>query len=621
MGAMLRQKAPDVENQAVLNVSLVDALSLHSKDASQILEEELISNYIVKSPNGSLGDEEDDAHGFLNDCLNQVRREFQERSVDADYPLSRLFECDIDHVLICQNCAHESIQTEHQQIFRLELPVANTNRSIQQTTSIGSLFPQFFESQHIAFECDMCQSESAMVHRSISKLPKVLVISLKRFTRRPSHGYSMNRSRVNIDETLDFGYDNINVHGSLAHSSVADPIELLSDDENIYDLSLSQTHSFYEAPSEDEQYRWAIEESLRTSQSNSQESNLDKDECPSQVFGVDNPLNSHLLDMEGGKNDKDIDDDVKGNVDPLRYDNDIKSISNLDNVESKDKDENKGNIEKGIVVISDDEDEEVKAAIEASLLPVDILSSTDDELREKENREMEEAIRRSLIDQEDNKENISPEKNVDKKEKRDKSVSVKTQQREIPTPARLQRANTIDGDGSLTASSDVSEWLQSCSQPLPQRRQQQHHARFLSGASTSTADSNYGQQFYSRSTATTDKSDSIQPTRPTKESEGTGKENGYEMGKGKGKERAPEKTRMKCEVSDQGLFRLQAAISHTGLTSTTSEGYYICDRRGADGIWRCHEGHKRTKIGPISDLSRHRGRSGYLFFYVSCRPE
>ncbi|KAG0263512.1 hypothetical protein BG011_008684 [Mortierella polycephala] len=543
--------------------------------------------------------------------------------------------------------------------------------SSQQTASIGSLFPQFFESQHIAFECDMCQSESAIVHRSISKLPKVLVISLKRFTRRPSHGYNMNRSRVNIDETLDFGatrahylddngfldnphipsdsflsssssrfssisprrqeyqeypissstpqdYDNTNAHGSLVHSSAASPIELPSDDEDIYDLSLSQAHSFYEAPSEDEQYRWAIEESLRTSQSNSQESSLDKDECPSQVFGADNPSNGHLLDMEGGKNNKDIDDDVRDDVDPSRCDNDIRSIPGLDSAESKDKSEDKVKIEEGIVVISDDEDEGVKAAIEASLLPVDTLSSADHELREKESKEMEEAIRRSLIDQEDNKENISPEKKVGKKEKRDKNVCVKTQQKEIPAPARLQRANTIDGDGSLTASRDVSEWLQSCSQPLPQHCQKQHHARFLSGASTSTADSNSGQQFYARSTVTINGPDGCQSTRATKESKGKGKEKGYE--KGKGKERAPEKTQMKCEVSDQGLFRLQAAISHTGLTSATSEGYYICDRRDADGIWRCHEGHKRTRIGPISDLSRHRGRSGYLFFYVSCRP-
>jgi hypothetical protein len=108
--------------------SLVGAFSPYSRNRCTDFNGETVSNYVVKSSKGRLGDD-DDAREFLNDTLNQVRKEFLVRDVDHPSPISRLFECDIDNKLICMDCGNEVIQTEHYQDFCLEIPACDTNRS------------------------------------------------------------------------------------------------------------------------------------------------------------------------------------------------------------------------------------------------------------------------------------------------------------------------------------------------------------------------------------------------------------------------------------------------------------------------------------------------------------
>ncbi|KAF9115190.1 Ubiquitin carboxyl-terminal hydrolase 37 [Mortierella sp. AM989] len=646
--------------------SIVDSFSPYSKRQSVEVREETVSENVVKSTRGKLGDE-DDAREFLNDTLNQVRREFRERNISSPCPLSRLFECNIDHTLVCMDCGNEIVQTEHYQDFCLELPACDNNRSSQRATSIGGLLPQVFDTQQIAFECEACQSESAMVHRSISKLPDILVVYLKRFTLRPPHGHSKDRSRVAIDGTLEFSqfcspaafslddsetteliyqdedqlhthphipsdspsssgslwfssispmgrddafgsstspttdhdYIDVDLYESLGQGTASDPLLLNSDEEESYEVSASQTYSFYEPPSEDEQYQWAMEESLRASQTLSQESTNDgicseerfqPDLSVTSINKKDDPIGSRNL-TEKSRDEK----SDRMNENNTRKEKDLSlSTSGIDIKDEKKKCSDKDDKD-------EDGDDEIKAAILASLIPEDSSTLGDQELRERESRELEEAIRRSLLDSEENKENISPEKYLGKKGQKGKRPSVLTRscsQSQMTTiecsksaPPRLLRANTVDVIAKSQSSKD---------DPFLSQQESQDDSVPATPIETNNRK--------------LDESLSLNPDASNAESNLSSKEP-------KGKDKAHKKVQVGTQDHSMGLFQLQAMVSHTGLISSTPEGHYVCDGLGADGIWRCYDGGKRTKIGSISDLSQHRGRSGYLFFYVHCYSE
>lgn len=72
----------------------------------------------------------------------------------------------------------------------------------QDAVSIGSLVPQLFDTKPV--ECQKCHSDQAIVHKSLSQLPEVLVLCLKRFSSNPVGGYKKYRSHVTIDATLEF---------------------------------------------------------------------------------------------------------------------------------------------------------------------------------------------------------------------------------------------------------------------------------------------------------------------------------------------------------------------------------------------------------------------------------
>ncbi|KAK3808541.1 MAG: hypothetical protein J3Q66DRAFT_77402 [Benniella sp.] len=532
--------------------SLVDSVMPLSKDRGSGFSEEIISDNVIKTRDGSLGDDDDDAREFLNDTLNQVRQEFRERGVDTSCPLSRLFECRVDYTIDCKECGNRSVHTEHYQDFRLDVPTNDTTGTNQETVSIGSLFPRMFDTQRISFPCEACFSQSTTVDNSIAKLPHVLVVQLKRFTPLSTHGYSKNRCQIRIDGSLDFelfcspealsqdhfestpvqyldedqpyghshvptdrlssswfssasplGHDDPfnpfaaftedgHTSGSYSPSFPSNPFALDGDEYSI-ETSTSQSYSYHEPPSEDEQYQWAMEESLRASQTLSQESLLD--------------TNSNWDSVEGTL--------TQGRTHGRQSD--------------------------------DDEDPELKAAILASLMPdtTHVPNDKDDKnILEWEERELEKAISQSLIDIEDNKENISPEIPDGKKGKKGdkrkalgssiKPTGSSTPRASSQVPASLPRANTVNRSST---DSDLRRKL-------------------------------------------------------------------------KGKDKAPPNMRFGGPDESSAVFHLQAAVSHSD-----PEGSYVCDCLGSDGIWRCCDD-QMTTVGTLDDLNRHRDRSGYLLFYV-----
>ncbi|KAF9296359.1 Ubiquitin carboxyl-terminal hydrolase 37 [Linnemannia elongata] len=719
--------------------SIVDAHAAYSETGNLKIKEDEVSNRIVKSSAGCLGGEVDDAREFLNDCLNQVRKEFNDRE---ENPISQMFRGKIDRVSECPNCGNMIRSSEQYHDLQLEVPAHDVSsiRSDQDAVSIGSLVPQLFDTKPV--ECQKCRSDQAIMHRSLSQLPEVLVLCLKRFSSNPVGGYKKYRSHVTIDATLeftqfcsaeaftgelgslayfqeDFGMrphipsDSIPSSSSSPYSSVSPrrqhdhlhtpplpaeryiaqlredgtfgatsdyPILLDSDDEDAIIIASQQSQeslSFYEAPTEEEQYQWAMEESIRASQMTMSQSSIAdnklKDETEeeseaisSQVFGLDNPFAHPDFASRIKRDSRSLSGSQKTSAqssnlgtptisprlelpdrrDTFTVHEDKDKGVGKDEGDKKDKDgDGDGD--------GDESDEDFKAAVLASLITGDTSTSpTEADVHEQEKKHVEEAIRRSLMDQEENKENISPDKASSRKKLLEKKKMVATLRRSCSQldrspsdrhhrhqnhhlrkslPAQLKRSSTIDfidrqgfsrgadlETSSLSQPYSLSQSLsptETTSQPLrlelPPRTRQTDSI----GTTRRHAADGRDEQHDSRSSVICDDNDTTPSRRVTRAS--------------KGKDRAPSSSQTQA-VEDQslGLFQLQAVVSHTGLSMSSSspvaatgqKGRYVCDRLGTDGIWRCHDGAKTTRLGSISDLTRYRARSGYLFFYVRCHP-
>ncbi|KAG0285356.1 Ubiquitin carboxyl-terminal hydrolase 37 [Linnemannia gamsii] len=740
-GRELDQKSS--KDSGALEKSIVDAHTAYSETGNLKIKEDEVSNKIVKSSTGSLGGEVDDAREFLNDCLNQVRKEFNERD---ENPVSQMFRGKVDRVLECANCGNMIHSSEQYQDLRLEVPAhdGGSSRSNQDAVSIGSLVPQMFDTKSV--ECQMCHSDQATVHRSLSQLPEVLVLCLKRFSSNPVGGYKKHRSHVTIDATLeftqfcsaeaftheagslaylqeDFGMrphipsDSVPSSSSSPFSSVSPrglqdhlhtpppaerymaklredgtfgttsdfPIVLDTDDEDAIIIASQQSQesfSFYEAPTEEEQYQWAMEESIRASQMTMSQSpiadNKLKDEkeeqdesISSQVFGLENPfahpdfasrIKRYTRSLSASQGTSVHSSNVgTPNISPKLELPDRRDTFVVHEDKEKglgkvggDKNGKDGNGDGG----DDENDEDFKAALLASLMPEDTLtSSTEAVVQEQEKKHVEEAIRRSLLDQEENKENISPDKVTSQKKLLEKKKLMATLTRSCSQlerspsdrhhrhqthhlrkklPAQLKRSSTIDfidrqgfsrGNDQETLSHSQPYSLSQSPSPTgtfsqPLRLEFPHRSRRID--STATTLCHAGQDRDERRESSSgpsvvcldgDNDDTTPLRRVTRAS--------------KGKDRAPSSSQTQAaEDQSLGLFRLQAVVSHTGLSMSSSspvaatgqKGRYVCDRLGTDGIWRCHDGSKTTRLGSISDLTRYRARSGYLFFYVRCHP-
>ncbi|KAF9149284.1 Ubiquitin carboxyl-terminal hydrolase 37 [Linnemannia schmuckeri] len=729
------------KGSGVLEKSIVDAHTVYSETGNLKIKEDEVSNKIVKSSTGSLGGDVDDAREFLNDCLSQVRKEFNDRE---ENPISQMFTGKIDRVSECPNCGSMIRSSEQYQDLQLEVPAhdGSSCRSNQDAVSIGSLVPQLFDTKPV--KCQTCHSDQATVHRSFSQLPEVLVLCLKRFSSNPVGGYKKHRSHVTIDATLeftqfcsaeaftheagslkyfqeDFGMrphipsDSVPSSSSSPFSSVSPrgqhdhfhtppppaeryiaklredgtfgttsdfPIVLDSDDEDAIIIASQQSQeslSFYEAPTEEEQYQWAMEESIRASQMTmSQSSVVDRklkdepeeedDVISSQVFGIDNPF-AHPDFASRIKRDS---RSLSGSQRTSAHSSNVgtpKISPRLELPDRRDTFTVHEDKEKGVGKVEgdkkstdgdgdgddDESDEDFKAAVLASLMTGDTSTSpTEADVQEQEKKHVEEAIRRSLMDQEENKENISPDKATGQKKLLEKKKMVATLTRSCSQldrspsdhhhrhqnhhlrkklPAQLRRSSTIDfieREGFLRSNdletSSFSQPYSLSQSPSPtetfsQPLRLEFPLRTRQSDSTATtrrhADQDRHEQHDSTSSPSVifwDDDDTTPARRVTRAS--------------KGKDRAPSSQLQIVEDQSLGLFHLQAVVSHTGLSMSSSsavaaagqKGRYVCDRLGTDGIWRCHDGAKTTRLGSISDLTRYRARSGYLFFYVRCHP-
>ncbi|XP_078620085.1 uncharacterized protein LOC144887051 [Branchiostoma floridae x Branchiostoma japonicum] len=149
-----------------------------------------------------------DAHEFLSQCLDQLKEDIKKvRSANAKKsgndketlsdssddcglpcPVSQNFQFEVIHTIRCTNCEDVVIKKEKFHDLSLTLP---RKRKDMNPRSLQDLLDHFFLAEDIEYACGQCKSKKSRVSHQFTKLPRVLILHLKRYNY--NHVMSVNR--------------------------------------------------------------------------------------------------------------------------------------------------------------------------------------------------------------------------------------------------------------------------------------------------------------------------------------------------------------------------------------------------------------------------------------------
>jgi len=163
----------------------------HSKSAA--FNPESIKKAIAQNCPQFDGSEQQDAHEFFCALLDEMQQEFYHsvlsrhtpmsrtinigRSIE---PVSRCFSCIIEHHLECKNCRTSSRVQELFSNLSLHLPHAAL--ASPDGFQMEKLLEGFFQEDTVDKECEHCSGRAFTVRHKIRRLPRVLVLHVKRFS-------------------------------------------------------------------------------------------------------------------------------------------------------------------------------------------------------------------------------------------------------------------------------------------------------------------------------------------------------------------------------------------------------------------------------------------------------
>ncbi|KAM3916782.1 ubiquitin carboxyl-terminal hydrolase 37 isoform 2-T2 [Leptodactylus fuscus] len=146
---------------------------------------------------------QNDAHEFLSQCLDQLKEDMgklnktwkTESSSDDrtggkasdDVSASHVYTCPVicnfeseaQHSIICKMCGEKVIKREQFNDLSIDLP---RRKKLLPCRSIQDSIDLFFRKEDLEYSCEKCNGKSAMVIHKFSKLPRVLILHLKRYS-------------------------------------------------------------------------------------------------------------------------------------------------------------------------------------------------------------------------------------------------------------------------------------------------------------------------------------------------------------------------------------------------------------------------------------------------------
>lgn len=147
---------------------------------------------------------QNDAHEFLSQCLDQLKEDVEKfnkscrsESLAWDEPQStrlmedvdnsRIYTCpvtvnmefEVQHTITCRSCGE--VITKREQFNDLSIDLPRKRKSLP-LISIQDSLDLFFRMEEIEYSCEKCSGKSATVIHKFSRLPRVLILHLKRYS-------------------------------------------------------------------------------------------------------------------------------------------------------------------------------------------------------------------------------------------------------------------------------------------------------------------------------------------------------------------------------------------------------------------------------------------------------
>uniref|UniRef100_A0A8C3AGY1 Ubiquitin carboxyl-terminal hydrolase n=1 Tax=Cyclopterus lumpus TaxID=8103 RepID=A0A8C3AGY1_CYCLU len=147
------------------------------------------------------GNMQNDAHEFLSQCLDQLKDDVEKMnkswtneaaaspssSPGEEADTSRIYTCpvavnmefEVQHTITCKGCGE--VVTKREQFNDLSIDLPRRKKTLP-LRSIQDSLDLFFRMEEIEYSCEKCNGKSATVMHKFSKLPRVLILHLKRYS-------------------------------------------------------------------------------------------------------------------------------------------------------------------------------------------------------------------------------------------------------------------------------------------------------------------------------------------------------------------------------------------------------------------------------------------------------
>ncbi|XP_041857328.1 ubiquitin carboxyl-terminal hydrolase 37 isoform X2 [Melanotaenia boesemani] len=173
-----------------------------------------VKNAISSTAERFSGNMQNDAHEFLSQCLDQLKDDVEKMNKsfanDASTSLScdssqeatslavrvepgeeadtsRIYTCpvaanmefEVQHTITCKGCGE--VVTKREQFNDLSIDLPRRKKTLP-LRSIQDSLDLFFRMEEIEYSCEKCNGKAATVTHKFSKLPRVLILHLKRYS-------------------------------------------------------------------------------------------------------------------------------------------------------------------------------------------------------------------------------------------------------------------------------------------------------------------------------------------------------------------------------------------------------------------------------------------------------
>ncbi|XP_006862920.1 PREDICTED: ubiquitin carboxyl-terminal hydrolase 26 [Chrysochloris asiatica] len=137
-------------------------------------------------------DTENDSHEFLVHCLDQIkenvsllRKIWEKEQASGEKvgtemlicPVTSNFEFELQRSIVCKGCGQIVYRTELSNYLSINLP----QPSKSQTFSIQTALDLYFAPEELEYTCEKCEHKCSVALYKFSKVPRVLIVHLKRY--------------------------------------------------------------------------------------------------------------------------------------------------------------------------------------------------------------------------------------------------------------------------------------------------------------------------------------------------------------------------------------------------------------------------------------------------------